>query len=208
MLKTKSIIFSYKNAPELHFPDIALASGEDLLVLGNSGVGKTTFIQILAGLLQPNSGTVEINGQNIQKLSPPQLDLFRGRQIGMVFQKPHFVSNLSLSDNLLLSLFLAKQKQDKKQVKNILEKIGLGHKLHKKPDTLSQGEQQRAAIALAVIKNPDLILADEPTSSLDDHNCNLITTLLKEQATATNAQLIIITHDQRLKSQFKKSILL
>jgi len=126
----------------------------------------------------------------------------------MVFQKPHFVSNLSLSDNLLLSLFLAKQKQDKKQVKNILEKIGLGHKLHKKPDTLSQGEQQRAAIALAVIKNPDLILADEPTSSLDDHNCNLITTLLKEQATATNAQLIIITHDQRLKSQFKKSILL
>jgi len=71
MLKTKSIIFSYKNAPELHFPDIALASGEDLLVLGNSGVGKTTFIQILAGLLQPNSGTVEINGQNIQKLSPP-----------------------------------------------------------------------------------------------------------------------------------------
>lgn len=208
MLKTKSIIFSYENAPELHFPDIELASGEDLLVLGNSGVGKTTFIQILAGLLQPNSGIVELNGQNIQELSAIQLDQFRGRHIGMVFQKPHFIRNLTLSDNLLLSLFLAKQKQDKNKVINMLEKIGLGHKLYEKSNALSQGEQQRAAIALAVIKNPDLILADEPTSSLDDHNCDLITALLKEQATATNAQLIIITHDQRLKSQFKKSILL
>ena len=90
----------------------------------------------------------------------------------------------------------------------MLEQIGLGDKLDTKPDQLSQGEQQRASIALAVIKNPDLILADEPTSSLDDTNCQKIANLLKEQAASTNAQLIIITHDQRLKSQFNKSITL
>jgi ABC-type lipoprotein export system ATPase subunit len=206
MLKAQSIVFSYDNSNKFCFPDIQLSKGEDLLILGNSGVGKTTLIQILAGLLKPQSGMIELNGTNFNQLSPIQLDQFRGSHIGMVFQRPQFVRNLSVIDNLLFSLFLAKKKQHKKHAKDILEHIGLGHKLNKKPYSLSQGEQQRAAIALAIIKNPDLILADEPTSSLDDDNCNKITKLLKEQASATNAQLIIITHDQRLKSQFKKSI--
>lgn len=208
MLKTQSIVFSYDNAQEFHFPDIQLSKGEDLLILGKSGVGKTTLIQILAGLLNPHSGMVELNGTKFRDLSRIQLDQFRGRHIGMVFQSPHFVRNLSIIDNLLLSLFLSKRKQDKKRAKDILEYIGLGHKLNEKPYSLSQGEQQRAAIALAVIKNPDLILADEPTSSLDDENCNKITKLLQEQAVANDAQLIIITHDQRLKNKFKTSICL
>ncbi len=206
MLKTQSLAFSYDNSHELCFPDIQLSKGEDLLILGNSGVGKTTLIQILAGLLKPYTGEIELNGTNFKQLSPIQLDQFRGRHIGMVFQKPHFIRNLSVIDNLLFSLFLAKKKKNKKRAKDILEEIGLEHKLNEKPYSLSQGEQQRAAIAIAVIKNPDLILADEPTSSLDDGNCNKITKLLQEQASATNAKLIIITHDQRLKNQFLKSI--
>lgn len=208
MLKSKSIVFNYDGANKFRFPDIQLQKGENLLVLGESGIGKTTLLQILAGLLHPKEGSVELNGTNFQNLSSKNLDLFRGKHIGMVFQRPHFVRNLSILDNLLLSLYLSKNKQDTKRATQLLDQIGLGNKLHSKPDQLSQGEQQRASIALAVVKNPDLILADEPTSSLDDTNCQKIAKLLKEQAASNNAQLIIITHDQRLKSQFKKSITL
>ncbi len=111
-------------------------------------------------------------------------------------------------DNLLLALYLSKNKEDRKRAVDLLKQVGLGDKINSKPNDLSQGEQQRAAIALAVVKNPRIILADEPTSSLDDVNCKKITSLLKKQATSTNALLIIITHDQRLKSQFDKSITL
>lgn len=206
MLKTECLSFSYNSSHIFTFPDILLQQGEDLLILGDSGVGKTTLIQILSGLLSPQSGFVEMNGTRFQNLSSKSLDQFRGSQIGMVFQKSHFVRNLSILDNLLLSLYLSNKLQDKKRAINLLQEIGLADKLNNMPDELSQGEQQRAAIATALIKKPDLILADEPTSSLDDNNCQKIITLLKDQASLTNAKLIIITHDQRLKDQFNTSI--
>ena len=134
------------------------------------------------------------------------LDRFRGRHIGLVFQRPHFVQALSVQENLALVQYLAGKPQDKKRIKEVLDNLGIGHKLGEKPHRLSQGEQQRAAIALAVINSPQLILADEPTSSLDNKNCAKVAQLLKEQASATGAQLIIITHDQRLKDQFKNTL--
>ena len=208
MLKSNSIQFTYDGEKKFKFPDLNINSGESLLVLGESGVGKTTFIQILAGLLKPSSGSLELNSINYSNLSSKKMDEFRGKNIGMIFQSPHFVRNISIIENLLLSLNLSNQKLDKEYAKNILSQIGLAEKMNSLPDELSQGEQQRAAIALAVIKNPDLILADEPTSSLDDTNCQKIISLLKEQSVSKNAKLIIITHDNRLKSQFKKSIIL
>ena len=208
MLISESITFTYDGSKEFYFPDIQLKKGESLLVLGDSGVGKTTFIHLLAGLLQPKLGHIKLNGTNYDNLSAKELDLFRGKHIGMIFQKPYFVRNLNILDNLLLSLYLSKNKQDTRSVIKFLEAIGLGNKLNRKPDTLSQGEQQRASIALAVIKKPSLILADEPTSSLDDDNCEKTISLLKEQAALTKSQLIIITHDNRLKRQFNKSITL
>lgn len=208
MLKTESLTFSYDNSQELSFPDIELERGENLLVLGKSGAGKTTFIQILTGLLKPKKGQITLDGNNYQSLSESEMDQFRGSNVGMVFQTPHFVNNISVMDNLLLSLHLSKMGQDKKKIIKLLHKVGLGEKIKVKPSELSQGEKQRASIALAVIKNPKLILADEPTSSLDDENCSKICSLLKVQAEATNAHLILVTHDQRVKSEFSKSIML
>ena len=206
MLKTRAIRFSYDNNNHFSFPDINLRDGEELLILGKSGVGKTTLVQIIAGLLKPSSGLIEYNGIHVNNLLAKKLDSYRGKHVGMVFQKPRFVKNISVLDNLLLSLYLSRNKQDIERTMNLLSQVDLSHKANSMPNNLSQGEQQRAAIALAVVKNPSMILADEPTSSLDDINCQKILNLLKQHAKSTNAKLIIITHDQRLKSQFNKSI--
>ena len=206
MLAAKSIKYSYDSNNTFEFPDFCLESTEDLLILGDSGVGKTTFLNILGGLLLPQSGSITLNGTNYSDLNSKDLDKFRGKNIGIIFQSPYFVNNLNLVDNLLFSLFLSKNQQDKNVVIELLNQVGLKDKIYSKPNDLSQGEKQRASIALALIKKPNLILADEPTSSLDDNNCNLVVSLLKEQSQLSKCKLIIITHDARLKKHFKNSI--
>jgi len=206
MLAAKSIKYSYNSNNSFEFPDFCLESTEDLLIIGDSGVGKTTFLNILGGLLLPQSGSITLNGTNYSDLSSKDLDKFRGKNIGIIFQSPYFVNNLNLMDNLLFSLFLSKNHQDKNVVIELLNQVGLKDKIYSKPNDLSQGEKQRASIALALIKKPNLILADEPTSSLDDNNCDLVVSLLKEQSQLSKCKLIIITHDARLKKHFKNSI--
>ena len=206
MLAAKSIKYSYNSNNSFEFPDFCLESTEDLLILGDSGVGKTTFLNILGGLLLPQSGSITLNGTNYSDLSSKDLDKFRGKNIGIIFQSPYFVNNLNLMDNLLFSLFLSKNNQDKNVVIELLNQVGLKDKIYSKPNDLSQGEKQRASIALALVKKPNLILADEPTSSLDDNNCDLVVSLLKEQSQLSKCKLIIITHDARLKKHFKNSI--
>ena len=206
MLSAKSIKYSYNSNNSFEFPDFCLESTEDLLIIGDSGVGKTTFLNILGGLLSPQSGSITLNGTNYSDLSNKDLDKFRGKNIGIIFQSPYFVNNLNLIDNLLFSLFLSKNQQDKNVVIELLNQVGLNDKIYSKPNDLSQGEKQRASIALALVKKPNLILADEPTSSLDDNNCDLVVSLLKEQSQLNKCKLIIITHDARLKKHFKNSI--
>ena len=116
MLVSKDLTFSYDNSKVFHFPNITLDKREHLLVLGESGIGKTTMIQLLAGLLTAHSGELLINGTDITTLNSTQLDLFRGKHIGMVFQRPYFVRNISVLENLLLSLYLSKNKQDEKSI--------------------------------------------------------------------------------------------
>jgi len=206
MLRTQSLFFAYDQQTEFHFPDIELDSGQNLLILGESGIGKTTLLHLLAGLLRPRQGDVELMGTVLNKLSSSRLDQFRGRHIGLVFQRPHFINALSVQENLLLIQYLAGKPHDKKRIREVLEGLGIGRKYKEKPTNLSQGEQQRAAIALAVVNHPQLLLADEPTASLDDKNCLKVVSLLKEQAAATRSQLIIITHDQRLKHHFNNTL--
>ena len=205
MVKTELLKFSYDGKKYFDFPDINLNSGENLLIIGSSGIGKTTLLHLLGGILKPESGSINISGTDISKFSDTELDKFRGDNIGIVFQKPHFISSLTINENLKLAQYLSPSKTSG-DAKNILESLNIKDKYQQKPNQLSEGEKQRASIALALINSPSLILADEPTSSLDDFNCNNVIKLLKKQAKDHRAQLIVITHDARLKKHFKNNL--
>jgi putative ABC transport system ATP-binding protein len=187
------------------FQDIDLKSSENLLIIGSSGIGKTTLLHLLAGLLESSSGSIKLFEKELSDLSSHQLDKFRKNNIGIVFQRPHFVNSLTVKENLQLAQYIA-NKKDNNRIENILKNLNIFDKSDKKTNQLSQGEKQRASIALAIVNSPKLILADEPTSSLDDVNCDNVIKLLKKQATDFGAQLIVITHDSRLKKHFKNSI--
>jgi ABC-type lipoprotein export system ATPase subunit len=205
MILTKEVEFNYDNQIFFKFQDIDLKSNENLLIIGNSGVGKTTLMHLLAGLLKSNSGSIKLFDQELSQLSSHQLDRFRKNNIGIVFQRPHFVNSLTVKENLQLAQYIA-NKKDNNRIDSILKNLNIFDKSNKKTNQLSQGEKQRASIALAIVNSPKLILADEPTSSLDDANCSKVIELLKKQATDFGAQLIVITHDSRVKKHFKNSI--
>jgi len=205
MLKTKEVEFNYDNQMFFKFQNIDLNSNENLLIIGESGVGKTTLMHLLAGLLKSNSGSIKLFDKELNQMSSYQLDSFRKNNIGIVFQRPHFVNSLTVKENLQLAQYIA-NKNDNTRIESILKNLNIFEKSNKKTNQLSQGEKQRVSIALAIVNYPKLILADEPTSSLDDNNCSKVIKLLKKQATDFGAQLIVITHDSRLKKHFKKSI--
>ena len=205
MIKTKKLEFSYDNQEFFKFHDINLKKKENLLIIGKSGVGKTTLLHLLAGLLKSSSGSIELCGKNITSLSSDELDKFRKNNIGIVFQRPHFVNSLTVKENLQLAQYIANKKNNFR-IESVLKNLNIFDKANNKTNSLSQGEKQRASIAMAIINFPKLILADEPSSSLDDENCTRVIKLLKKQAREFEAQLIVITHDSRLKKHFKKSI--
>ena len=205
MIKIKGVEFNYDNQVFFKFQDIDLKSSENLLIIGSSGIGKTTLLHLLAGLLESSSGSIKLFEKELSDLSSHQLDKFRKNNIGIVFQRPHFVNSLTVKENLQLAQYIA-NKKDNNRIENILKNLNIFDKSDKKTNQLSQGEKQRASIALAIVNSPKLILADEPTSSLDDVNCDNVIKLLKKQATDFGAQLIVITHDSRLKKHFKNSI--
>lgn len=209
MLVTNNLSYTYKGSNEvLKFPDVVCKNGEHWLLLGQSGSGKTTLLHLLGGLLKPKNGFVKVGETEIQQLKTAALDRFRGQNIGIIFQKPHFVSALSVEENLRIAQFLVNEKGDKSRIKELLESVNLGHKLKSKTGDLSEGEKQRVSIARALVNRPVVILADEPTSALDDKNCGEVVKLLEKQAKEQNATLLIVTHDNRLKEYFKNQITL
>ena len=206
MLATRNLTFDYGPAKRFAFPDVHCANRETLLILGQSGTGKTTFLHLLALLLRPQSGSVVIDQTDLTQLSAAQTAAFRAQHIGIVYQKPHFVSSLSVMGNLLLANYLAGKPQQKARAHALASQLGFDEHLTKKTNQLSQGEQQRVSIARAMMNQPDLILADEPTSSLDDDNTDRVVQLLREQSAQIGAGLVIVTHDQRLKDAFSNQV--
>lgn len=209
MIQIENLTFYYTN--DLHtfrFPDFNLKTQEDLLIMGKSGIGKTTLLHLLAGLLQPISGNITIDGTNINTLSHRALDIFRGKHIGIVFQKNHAIQSLSVIENLKARLYFSKKVIRTHAIEALLEDLNILEVKDRKVHALSEGQLQRLGIAMSVIHQPKLILADEPTSSLDDDNCEIVIKLLKRQAQKNKAHLIVITHDHRIQSFFKNSITL
>jgi putative ABC transport system ATP-binding protein len=186
----------------------AVAAGRHSLVLGPSGSGKSTLLHLIAGLLQPTRGQILVAGCDVTALRPVELDRFRGQTIGIVLQNLHLISAISVRDNLRLARSLAGLAEDRARLDRLLDELGLAGLADRRPPDLSQGEAQRVAIARAVINRPALILADEPTSALDDGNCAAVLRLLREQAEASGATLVIATHDQRLSPHFDQRLTL
>ncbi|MCP9762747.1 ABC transporter ATP-binding protein [Lacihabitans soyangensis] len=208
MLQTDSLKFSYPKGHTFSFPNISCKAEETLLILGNSGTGKTTFLNLIALLLRPSSGELRINNTETANLSEKQITEFRAQNIGIVFQKPYFVNALNVSENLLLANYLGNKALNKSKAAELAKDLGFEYLLSKKVQELSGGEQQRVCIARALMNTPKVILADEPTSALDDENCEKVADLLEKQSKLIGAALIIVTHDHRLKSRFTNQITL
>ncbi|MFM2317354.1 MAG: hypothetical protein RLZZ155_1686 [Bacteroidota bacterium] len=206
IIQTSDLRFTFAKGPDLFFPSFQAEENSELLILGNSGTGKTTLLHLLAGLRKPVAGEVVVNGVKINALSGASLDRFRGKNIGIVFQTSHFVQSLSVIDNILLAPYFSGSKVSKSDAEKMLDRLNILSKKNKKTSTLSVGEQQRVAIARALLNNPSLILADEPTSALDDENAKEVLNLLREQTHSLKAALLIVTHDNRLKDEVKQRI--
>jgi len=210
MISTRDLTFSYSGSELLSFPDVSCGSGDQLLILGDSGSGKTTLIHLICGLLKARSGNIKIGGVDVSVLGDREMDKFRGANIGVVFQQAHFVQSLSVSENLTLPSLMTKDNISSEElysrISELLERLGLSHKADSSPKELSVGEQQRASIARALIHKPQIVFADEPTSALDDKSTEAVISLLEEETKLAGACLVIVTHDQRLKSRYEKRV--
>jgi putative ABC transport system ATP-binding protein len=206
MISTKNITFSYNKDQNFIMPDLFCQAGSTILVTGNSGKGKTTYLHVLAGMLQPNSGEILIDNIDFTNLKGSKADKFRGKNIGVVFQKSHFIASLSVLENLEMASWLATCKKHTKRAKELLNKLDILEQAHKQPSQLSVGQQQRVSIARALMNEPKVLLADEPTSSLDDKNAENVIELLESLSKEYKAALIIVTHDSRIKAKFTNQI--
>lgn len=202
MFQLIGIQHTYTPLHTIVFPDWKTMQGDKWLLTGTSGSGKTTLLHILAALRRPTIGTVTIAGINLYTLSGSNADQFRGQNIGLVLQKPHLLPVLNVEQNLMMAQYMAGLTQDRQRIKEVLQMLGIYEKRESMPHQLSQGQAQRISIARAVLNRPKLLLADEPTSSLDDENCTKVVQIIESQASACGATLVIATHDARIKNRF------
>ncbi len=208
MVSAQKIVFQYPSNQPLYFPDFDLAAGASCLILGQSGSGKTTLLHILAGLLQPQSGSLKIAGTDTTLLSTAQRDNFRKKHIGLVFQKNHLIKSLSAIENVQLTGLVSGATVSHQKAKDLLSQLGLLHRMHAPAYQLSVGEQQRVAIARALVHEPDVLLADEPTSALDNQHAAEVAQLLIASCADLKTALVIVTHDHRLATKFENHITL
>jgi len=198
MIRIEQLRFGYSGGPDvLRLPQFALEAESNILVVGPSGCGKTTLLHLIAGLLLPSSGSIIVDGQDLSALSSHERDRFRGRHIGIVLQQFHLLPTLTALQNLLVAQSIAGL-----PVNRVDERVDAY------PHQLSVGQQQRVAIARALVNRPKLLLADEPTSNLDDEACASVIDLLLSATQQHAVSLVIATHDTRLKSKIPRQLAL
>ncbi|MFD1675452.1 ABC transporter ATP-binding protein [Alicyclobacillus fodiniaquatilis] len=177
--------------------NFSVDEGEFVAIMGPSGSGKTTLLNILAGLDQATGGSLEIDGQQVQQLSGDDMAMFRRQKLGFVFQDFNLLDTLTLVENVALPLTLEKRRgrQVRKQAEAVLQQLGLGQTMHRYPYEVSGGQQQRAAVARAIVHRPALVLADEPTGNLDSASSRALLDLFTELHEQAGATLLLVTHD-------------
>ena len=184
----------------------SVEKGEFLAIIGPSGSGKSTLLHILGGVDVPTSGSVVINQTDISNLDETALAIFRRRQIGLIYQFYNLIPILTVQENLTLPLLLDGRKPNKKQIDTLVKRLGLENRLDHLPNQLSGGQQQRVSIGRALVNNPALMLADEPTGNLDSENSKEIISLLRQFNKEFNQTVIIITHDEKIASSADRVI--
>jgi putative ABC transport system ATP-binding protein len=207
-VKVEGLSKSFQQGPTLvkalENVSFTLEKGDFVAVMGASGSGKSTLLHLLAGLTETDSGSIEIAGQDTSTLGNKELTLFRRRHIGLIFQAFNLVSTLSAESNITLPKLLDRQSIDENEINTLLERLELSDRRNHRPDSMSGGEQQRAAIGRALINKPFLILADEPTGSLDSVTSRKICKLLKDVAEQSHSTVIMVTHEASVALWAKK----
>jgi putative ABC transport system ATP-binding protein len=206
MLTVEGLIAGHGRRRLARLPSLTVEAGRATLLLGPSGSGKTTLLLAIAGLADVFEGQVKVGDVDVAALDGGARDRFRGRAIGLIFQDLHLIAGLSTLDNVLLAPFATGARQDRARALALLDELGLADRAHRPAETLSRGQAQRAAIARAMLLEPRLILADEPTASLDDQACARVADLLLRAASETGAALVIATHDLRLRERIASSV--
>jgi len=210
MININSLKFSYNKQNIININSFSIKSDQHIFLYGNSGSGKSTFLNLLCGILETNNGKIEILNQDLNKLTTQQKDQFRANNFGVIFQQFNLIPYLSIEENIALSIYASKQKYKKvKNIKQTIKTLLLRLKLDIPLDTLaynlSIGQQQRVAIARALIGNPKIILADEPTSALDSNSKKYFMQLLLDVVQEQNSTLIFVSHDKSLIKYFDQT---
>ncbi|MFO0883428.1 MAG: ABC transporter ATP-binding protein [Pirellulales bacterium] len=211
MLELKKVYKAFKEPdgkplPILDIPHFAVAEGEQVVLVGRSGGGKTTLLHSIAGITRVDRGSITIDGRDLTTLSEAGVDRLRAQKIGYVFQTFNLLSGFTALENVLLGMTFAGKAGDHARAKHLLERVGLGHRLTHKPSAMSVGEQQRVAVARALVNKPRLLLADEPTANIDPRNQQTIIDLIRGTCREENIALILVTHSMEVASQFDRVV--
>ena len=199
MFSIRGLEHRYGDVLVLRVDQWRASAGEHWLLSGPSGSGKSTLLHVLSGLTAPVRGEVRVAGIDLATVGGSARDRFRGRMIGLVPQRLHLIGALTVRDNLRVAQYLADLPDDPERVRELLEAVQIADLAHRYPRELSQGQAQRVAVARAVVNRPALLLADEPTASLDDVHAAAALELLRAQAIAVNATLLVASHDARVR---------
>ena len=205
LIRTSNLVYGYPHGLPIQFPDLDVGQGSIVLLTGPSGCGKSTWLALVAGLVKPLAGTLTVANRELGKLSGIAADAWRARTIGFLPQKLHLSAALTVAQNLCMAQWAAGQNEDLAQVDLTLKALGVGELALRKPSQISGGQAQRVALARAVLMQPKIILADEPTASLDDETARSAVELLVHIANKQGATLVIATHDSRVASAIPQS---
>jgi ABC-type lipoprotein export system ATPase subunit len=208
LLEISGLQKSYKSPDRqvnevINVPTFSLDSAAEVALIGRSGTGKSTFLNIICGILKPDAGEVLIKGTSMTSLKESAKDRFRARHIGYIFQTFNLLQNFTALENVMIGMRFA-GKVDKNRAQEMLAKVGLADRMDYKPSQLSTGQQQRVAVARALVNRPDLVLADEPTGNLDPEHASTAMNLIRELCRENNSGLLVVSHDKELISTFDR----